>query len=140
MDGQSLVIFYIFLIHLFGRPVTRMSLLALRAFSVDCLKFKLKFGLKSYFFYFSLSFFKTLPSDSLFSTLFHLNIHYLFIFYYFLNSQNTFLSHFPPPSPSVRLFHCISPPFFFSFPFFPTTHVPLLFSFFFLFSFLFFFS
>ena len=82
----------------------------IRAFPVDCLKFKLKFGLRPYFF-------KTLISDSLFSTLFHLNIHYLFIFYYFLNSQNIFFFHFPPPLP---LFRCISPPSIFSFLFPPT--------------------
>ena len=104
----------------------------LRPFSMDCLKFKLKFGLKSYFFYFNLPIFKTLTSDSLFSTLFHLNIHYYYFF--FLNSQNIFLSYFPPPSPSVplyisSLFFFLHHPrttsflFLFSF-FFPTTHVP----------------
>jgi hypothetical protein len=56
----------------------------LRAFPIDTLKFKLKFSLRFYFFYFSLPLFKTLPSDSLFLTLFYLNIHSLFIFYYFL--------------------------------------------------------
>ena len=43
----------------------------LRAFPMSCLKFKLKFGLRSYFFHFSLPLFKILTSDSLFSTLFH---------------------------------------------------------------------
>ena len=107
-----------------------------RAFTMDSLKFKLKFVLRSYFFYFGLSLFKILTFDSLFSTLFHLNIHYLLLFFfYFLNSQKTFLSHFSPPSPSVPLY--IPSLFFFS-SFFPTTHVPFLFSFFFLLSFLFF--
>ena len=49
----------------------------LRAFPMDALKFKLKFGLRLYFFYFSLPLFKTLTLDSLFLTLFHLNIHFL---------------------------------------------------------------
>ena len=94
---------------------------------MDYLKFKLKFDLRSYFFYFNLSLFKTLTSNSLFLTLFHLNIHYFF-FYYFLNSQNTFLSIFLFDLP---LFRCISPSSFF---FFPITHKPLLFSFLFFFS------
>jgi hypothetical protein len=108
-----------------------------RAFPIDkgsvALKFKLKFGLRPYFFYFSLPLFKTLPSDSLFLTLFYLNIHSLFIFYYFLLYFTT------PKIPSFPIFlpHSLSVavvfplPFFFFF-FFPTTHVPLLFSFFFL--------
>jgi hypothetical protein len=108
---------------------------------MDWLKFKLKFDLRPYFFYFSLLLFKTLTSDSLFLTLFHLNIHSLFIFLlfplkfiFFHNFQNTLFSHFPPPSPSVSVIYPLPLFFFFSFffPFFTTIHVPLLFSFFFL--------
>ena len=93
---------------------------------MDYLKFKLKFDLRSYFFYFNLSLFKTLTSNSLFLTLFHLNIHYFF-FYYFLNSQNTFLSHFPLLSPYIPLY---IPYLFFFFSHHPQT-TSLLFPFFF---------
>ena len=101
-----------------------------RAFPIDCIKFKLKFSLRPYFFYFSLPLFKTLPSNSLFLTLFYLNIHFLLFSLIFHNSQNTFISYFPP---TLSLFVAVVFPLpLFFFPFFPTTHVPLLFSFFFL--------
>jgi hypothetical protein len=124
-------------------PYTKkpLQLSIVRAFQVDCLKFKLKFGLRLYFFYFSLPLFITLTSDSLFSTLFHLNIYSLFIFYYFLNSQNTFLFHFPF-SFFISLCSVVYPlplSFFFFFFFFsppPTYHFFSLS--FFLFSFFFF--
>ena len=102
------------------------------AFPVDCLKFKLKFGLRSYFFYFSLLLFKTLTSDSLFSTLFYLNIHYFFIFLLFPQLPK----YLPFPfSSSISLYSVVYPlPLFFFF--FP--HHPRTTSFLFLLSFLFF--
>jgi hypothetical protein len=100
---------------------------------MDTLKFKLKFSLRSYFFYFSLPLFKTLPLDSLFLTLFYLNIHSLFIFLLFPlifhNSQNTFFSYFPP---TLSLLPLYFPSLFFFFFFF---HHPRTTSFLFLFSF-----
>ncbi len=100
----------------------------LRAFPMASLKFKLKFSLRPYFFYFSLSLFKTLTSDSLFSTLFHLNIHY----YYYFFSSTPKISFFPIFLLPLPLFRCIFPPFFFSPP--PTYHFFSL-SFFFFFPF-----
>ena len=104
---------------------------------MDWLKFKLKFGLRPYFFYFSLPLFKTLTSDSLFLTLFHLNIHSFFIFllfplkfFFFLQLSKYLLFSFSSSLPLC--FRYISSPslfFFFFFFFFTTTHVPLLFSF-----------
>jgi hypothetical protein len=43
----------------------------IRAFPINFLKFKLKFSLRLYFFYFNLLFFKTLLSNTLFLTLFY---------------------------------------------------------------------
>jgi hypothetical protein len=116
---------------------------------MDTLKFKLKFSLRSYFFYFSLPLFKTLPSDSLFLTLFYLNIHSLFIFYYsllyFTTPKIPFFSYFPPtlsllPLYFPSLFFFFPPPsyhffslsfFFFSFLFSPPPPTYPLFSFYF---------
>ena len=104
---------------------------------MDTLKFKLKFGLRPYFFYFSLPLIKTLSSDSLFLTLFYLNIHSLFIFLLFSlifhNSQNTFLPYFPPTHSLSLSCRCISPPFSFFFPCFSPspTYPPSLSSFYF---------
>ena len=102
-------------------------------------KFKLKFSLKSYFFYFNLPLFKTLPSDSLFLTLFYLNIHSFIIFYYFLlyftTPKISFFFYFPLTLSLLPLYFpflfFFSPPtyHFFSFSFFfffLTTHVPPL--------------
>ena len=61
----------------------------IRAFPIGCLKFKLKFDLRLYFFHFSLSLFKTFVSDFLFSILFHLNIHSSFIFFFFFISSKS---------------------------------------------------
>ena len=47
-------------------------------------KFWPNFSLKSYFFYFAWLLYKTLTSNSLYSTLFHYNIISSFIFYYIL--------------------------------------------------------
>ena len=76
-----------------------MKYVGLRAFPTY---FFVNFSLRSYFFYFVLSLYKTPPSDSLYFTLFYYNIIFSIIFYYIKTSkcQNQFHHfHLPPPPP-----------------------------------------